>query len=63
MFRDPVRDGGLVDWMNETIERDYRHHAVIAMRNPPGRVIVRTREGADSSCRRPGQGDVLPALS
>ena len=54
MFRDPVRDGGLVDWMEETIARDYRHHAVIAMRNPPGRVIMRIREGAPSRGRPPG---------
>jgi 4-amino-4-deoxy-L-arabinose transferase-like glycosyltransferase len=44
MFFDPVRDGGLVDWMNETLASDYRLHAVIATRNPAGQVIVRVPE-------------------
>jgi hypothetical protein len=62
MFRDPVRDGGLVDWMNDTIQRDYRLHAIIAARNPPGRVIVRVEDekldGSDSR-RRPFAGIYL----
>jgi hypothetical protein len=44
MFFDPVRNGGLVDWMNETLASDYRLHAIIAARNPPGQVIVRVPE-------------------
>jgi len=56
MFSDPVRDGGLVGWMNDTIQRDYRHHAIIAEAKVPGRFIVRVRkpEGPDSRRRQPG---------
>lgn len=46
MFRDPLRHGGgLVEWMDDTIPRNYRHHGIIAMGNPPGKVIVRLRDG------------------